>query len=91
MMTNVFQNSKSFSSIQHTTAVVSYNIFIMNWNCKYACDATKMEANLNLDSSKLFFLLESKLRFDSILVAKQAYAIDNEQGKLNRAESYKAT
>ena len=55
MMTNVFQNSKSFSSIQHTTAVVSYNIFIMNWNCKYACDATKMEANLNLDSSKLFF------------------------------------
>ena len=62
----------------------------MNWNCKYACDATKMEANLNLDSSKLF-LLESKLRFDSILVAKQAYAIDNEKGKLNRAESYKAT
>ena len=38
-----------------------------------------------------FFLLESKLRFDSIFVTKQAYAIDNEQGKLNRAESYKAT
>ena len=38
-----------------------------------------------------FFLLESKLRFDSILVAKQAYAIDNEKGKLNRAESYNAT
>ena len=63
----------------------------MNWNCKYACDATKMETNLNLDSSKLFFTRIQIKIWLYFLVAKQAYAIDNEQGKLNRAESYKAT
>ena len=50
-----------------------------------------MEANLNLDSSKLFFTRIQIKIWLYFLVAKQAYAIDNEQGKLNRAESYKAT
>ena len=65
----------------------------MNWNCKYAC----MWCHQNGGKSQFgfqeafFYYLESKLRFDSILVAKQAYAIDNEKGKLNRAESYMAT
>ena len=61
-----------------TTAVVSYDILRLDFQIyfklhyelhRYACDSIKIEANLNLDSSKLF-LLESKLRFDSILVAK---------------------
>ena len=50
-----------------------------------------MEANLNLDSSKLFFTRIQIKIWLFFLVAKQAYTIDNEQGKLNRAESYKAT
>ena len=35
-----------------------------------------------------FYYLESKLRFDSILVSKQAYAIDNEKGKLKHPKNY---
>ena len=100
-MTNVFQNSKLFSCIQHTTAVVSYNILRLDLQIYFKLHyELELQVSMHVMPPKWreislwipvsFFLLESKLRFDSILVAKQAYAIDNEQGKLNRAESYKA-
>ena len=47
-----------------TTAVVSYDILRLDFQIyfklhyelhRYACDSIKIEANLNLDSSKLFF------------------------------------